>query len=58
MKKVERFELHVASKLQEHISLMMKDYQDTKRKLYKVKGVLFTAVHLLKQGTEADIYII
>ena len=63
MKKLKRFELdtHLASKLQEHVSLMMKDYQDTKRELkdtkrelHEVKGTLFTAVHLLKLGTNAD----
>ena len=45
---------HVTSSLQEHLSLIMKDYQNTKRELYEVKGILFIAIHLLKQGTEAD----
>ena len=45
---------HVTSSVQEHLSLMMKDYQETKRELLKVKGTLATAVQLLRQRTEAD----
>ena len=51
-KSLKRIDLdkHVASSLQEHLSLVMKDYQATKRELHEVKGTLFTAVHLgLKQ---------
>ena len=56
MKKLKRFELdtHIASSLQEHLSLVIKDYQNTKRELHEVKGTLFTTVHLLKLGTKAD----
>jgi hypothetical protein len=45
---------HVTSSMQEHVSLMMKDYRDTKRKLLEVTGSLATAVQLLRQGTKAD----
>jgi hypothetical protein len=45
---------HVTSSVQGHVSLMMKDYRETKRELLEVKGTLATAVQLLRQGTEAD----
>ena len=56
MKKLKRSQLstHMTSSMQEHISLMMKDYQETKRELLEVKGTLATAIQLLRQGTEAD----
>ena len=53
---------HVTSSMQEHLSLIMKDYRETKnelhtvkRELLEVKGTLATAVQLLRQGTAADI---
>ena len=45
---------HVTSSVQEHVSLIMKDYQETKKELLEVKGTLATAVQLLRQGTKAD----
>ena len=45
---------HVTSSVQEHVSLIMKDYRETKRELLEVKGTLATAVQLLRQGTKAD----
>ena len=52
---------HMASSVQEHLSLIMNGYQETKRELVEVKGELLevkgtlaTAVQLLRQGTEAD----
>ena len=45
---------HLTSCQQEHLSLVMKDYRETKRELHEVKGTLATAVQLLRQGTEAD----
>ena len=61
--KLKRYQLntHVTSSMQEHLSLIMKDYQETKSELHtvkgellEVKGTLATAVQLLRQGTEAD----
>ena len=45
---------HVTSSMQEHVSLIMKDYRETKRDLLEMKGTLATAVQLLRQGTKAD----
>ena len=60
---------HMASSVQEHLSLITNDYQETKRELVEVKGELLEvkgellevkgilatlAVQLLRQGTEAD----
>jgi hypothetical protein len=45
---------HMTSSVQEHLSLIMKDYQETKRELFEVKRTLTTAVQLLGQGLDAD----
>ena len=49
---------HITSSMQEHLSLIMKDYRETKRELLEVKGTLATAVQLLRQGTKADIEMV
>ena len=49
-----QLDAHVTSSQQQHLLLVMKGYQETKRELFEVKGTLATAVQLLKQGTEAD----